>query len=362
MQGVKVLFLTSSSARRGAEQQASRVASLLGDAGVEVVRRALVSGGGTNVDNDLAVLGQRALGLRTLYRLRRLARGVDLTVAYGASTLPACAMAFALSGHRFAYRSIGDPRDWVRGGLHRWRTGVLLRRASAVITQSAEVGRGIAEVFDVSSSRLVIIPNLPPSDSFRPPTEDERIGARRSFGLGTEVEVVAFVGALAPEKRVDLILRAASRLENVEVLVVGEGVELPRLRREAESLSVRVIFAGAMIDTAAAYWAADVLALASVTEGQPSVVLEAAMSGVPVVACDVGSVSELFSRGVGGVLIDREIDDEGLAAALSAALSHGDREAPRAPKKTSESDLMVAWKDLLFRLAARSPSKSGSSD
>ena len=41
---------------------------------------------------DVPVLGRKPLGWRTLRALRRRAKGVDVVIAYGSTTLPACAI------------------------------------------------------------------------------------------------------------------------------------------------------------------------------------------------------------------------------------------------------------------------------
>ena len=81
----------------------------------------------------MTVLGRRRLGLSTLRRLRQAAHGVDVVIAYGSSTLPACVIALASSSTPFVYRNISDPGYWVRNRLHRAVTGFQYRRAAMVV-------------------------------------------------------------------------------------------------------------------------------------------------------------------------------------------------------------------------------------
>ncbi len=65
------------------------------------------------------------------------------------------------------------------------------------------------------------------------------------------------------------------------------------------------------------YAAIDLLLLTSVTEGMPGVIIEAAMSGVPVVAPDVGAVRWLFENGVQG----ESVSTDAVAQEYSAAIA-----------------------------------------
>ena len=58
---------------------------------------------------DVPLLGKKPLGWRTLRELRRRAKDVDVVIAYGSTTLPACAISMLGLSTPFLYRSIGDP-------------------------------------------------------------------------------------------------------------------------------------------------------------------------------------------------------------------------------------------------------------
>lgn len=67
--------------------------------------------------------------------------------------------------------------------------------------------------------------------------------------------------------------------------------------------------------------ASDVVVIPSRTEGIPAVAIEAGLSGVPVVATDVGGVSSAVLDGVTGVLVDPPvIAGDGFVSSLGMAL------------------------------------------
>jgi glycosyltransferase involved in cell wall biosynthesis len=110
-----------------------------------------------------------------------------------------------------------------------------------------------------------------------------------------------YVGQLAPLKRVDLVIRAvaAARSRGIDVrgeLVYHHGPEENALHALAHDLGVQeqVAFTGALnrTDLAQRMRASHVLCLPSMTEALPSVVTEAALSGLPVLATAVGGIAE----------------------------------------------------------------------
>ncbi|MBX3231499.1 MAG: glycosyltransferase [Labilithrix sp.] len=136
--------------------------------------------------------------------------------------------------------------------------------------------------------------------------------------------VVGAAGRLSPEKGFGVLLEAAARVPDAEVgfAVFGDGPLRASLERRAAELGLgsRVVFAGFRDDLDRLVSGLDVLALSSFTEGLPSVVLEAAAAGVPVVATAVGGTPEAVVDGVTGMLVPPG-DPGALARALTSVLA-----------------------------------------
>ena len=343
----RVLVVLSSSARRGAEIEGLRLSQELTAAGVNARAVALAPGSGDGARLDVPALGSRPLSWRTLRALRREARAVDVVLAYGSTTLPACALGLVGSSRRFVYRSIGDPAQWLRGRWHRERTGFLMRRAAMVVPLWDEAAASIQQLYRVPPSVVAVIPNARSVDEFRPPTSDERTAARERFGVDDDEVLAVVVGSLSKEKRVDLAIRAVAELEGVRLLVVGEGDCRTQLEKlGSEVLGERVEFTGTLADVRPVYAAADVLVLPSRTEGMPGVVVEAGLMGVPAAACDVGAMRWLMQHGVKGTLVPVDAEPPELAAAITTA-----RHAP-IPEASLEtscfwSAAVVAWREVI---------------
>jgi glycosyltransferase involved in cell wall biosynthesis len=193
------------------------------------------------------------------------------------------------------------------------------RSAGRIIAVSGALKRAMVDL-GIEAERIVVLRNGVDLSLFRPvPMAD----ARRQLGLGPG-RVVASVGNLLPEKGHDLVIRAVAGMDNVGVVIVGEGPERRRLEALAKELEIgnRVHFRDVIPQDRLAilYSAADVLALGSMREGWPNVLLEAMACGTPVVATNVGGVREIVTTDeVGRVVAQR--DYESLARAIEQLLA-----------------------------------------
>jgi len=136
--------------------------------------------------------------------------------------------------------------------------------------------------------------------------------------------VVLAVARLHPQKGLEYLLEAATRLPDVRFLVAGDGQERSALERKASALGVdnRLEFLGERDDVPALLKAADVFVLPSLYEGLPVSVLEAMAAGTPVVATAVGGTTEAVVDGESGILVPPR-DPNALANAIRDLLSSG---------------------------------------
>ena len=287
--GAKVLIVLTSNTRRGAETQGHQLAQQLVGAGLaaEVVALAGRPGEGRL---PVDYLGDAALSPRTLLALRRRARGRAVVIGYGSKTLPACAL--ALLGRRvpFVYRSIGNPADWSRGGVHRFRTRLLYRRVHRVAALWPAAGESITKLYGVPAERVSVIPNARPDVVGR----REPSVANRSVG---------FVG-LSPEKQPLVAVSAIAALEGVTMVIAGDGAMKTEVLEACErQLAGRYEYLGVIDDMDQLWRRVDVLLMTSSTEGMPGVVIEAGLRGIPTVAPDVGAMAALVEDGVTGRVI-----------------------------------------------------------
>jgi glycosyltransferase involved in cell wall biosynthesis len=142
------------------------------------------------------------------------------------------------------------------------------------------------------------------------------------LGLAPDDIAVGIVGRVAPEKGHRDLLEAlrllADRHPCLRVVVVGNGPDVPALRREVseKGLGARVVFAGFREDVNNVIAALDVVAVPSVWPEPCSAVIQQGMAlGKPVVATRMGGTPEMVADGENGLLVSAS-DPAALADAL----------------------------------------------
>jgi phosphatidylinositol alpha 1,6-mannosyltransferase len=140
-------------------------------------------------------------------------------------------------------------------------------------------------------------------ERFSPTFRSER--TRRELAPGAQV-VLLYVGRLAPEKRLPLLLEAFGRVRSgasvaVGLVLVGGGPMEAALRHDPPP-GVHLAGYRTGADLSRAYASADLFAFPSDTETFGNVVLEAMASGLPVVGVDRGGVRDQVIPGETGFL------------------------------------------------------------
>jgi glycosyltransferase involved in cell wall biosynthesis len=346
----RVLQLTATAARRGAEVAAFELGDELRRQGVDVTTVAIR--GTTNPTAlPIPVLGRSRWDPLGFVRLVRAVLAADVVVGHGSDALLHGALASMLGRRPFVYRSIGDPSHWgrVRGaGL---RVGAPLRRARRVVVLYEGAARYLVEHYSIPDDRLVVLANPVRAWQGGAASPEDRAAARRSLRLPAEPPLVGFVGALSPEKRPELAIRAVAALDGVHLVVAGDGERRAECERLATELAAgRMRFLGSVSDVDAVLRGLDVLLLPSATEGGPAVVVEAAAHGVPTVAAAVGGVPELVEGSV-GLLLPPSAPVEVIADAVARLIDQGARvDRPDRLRLLERHDLVrVArrWREVL---------------
>jgi glycosyltransferase involved in cell wall biosynthesis len=166
---------------------------------------------------------------------------------------------------------------------------------------------------------------------------DRRAGRQcllAELSLPSDAKIVGMVGRLAPQKDHETFIRAAARVvavdPTVRFLVVGDHTDTEAARQhyrmlaelvEERRLTGHVMFTGFRSDVPLLLSGLDVSVLATNFEGFGLVIVEAMAQGTPVVATDVGGVTEIITDKVTG-LLHRPGDDADLAEKILSLLSN----------------------------------------
>ena len=182
------------------------------------------------------------------------------------------------------------------GPLRRRIARAWLARGASLRVTSAQLARALRAKAPELSSALRV--QASPIDVEDVPT---RSRARSEVGFPETKPLAVIVARLVPKKRVGLALQALAQLDELSIVVVGDGPE----REPLHARFPNAHFTGHLPRSEALRWiaAADVLVSASAHEGAPSVVREARALGVPVVAVAAGDLAEWAKRDPGLLLV-----------------------------------------------------------
>jgi glycosyltransferase involved in cell wall biosynthesis len=187
-------------------------------------------------------------------------------------------------------------------------------------------------------SKLRLLGNGVDLERFRANPEARQL-VRRELGLSDSQVAVGLVARLVEEKGVPELIEAASRLdERYVVLIVG-----PRDHEKSDAVSEELLaraeadgvrFLGMRKDVDRIYQGIDIFVLPSHREGFPRAAMEAAASGLPVIATDIRGCRQVVEDGVNGFLFPvRDVD------ALTAAIARvGDDEDLRSRMSRASVD------------------------
>ncbi|WJY28577.1 MULTISPECIES: N-acetyl-alpha-D-glucosaminyl L-malate synthase BshA [Sporosarcina] len=155
------------------------------------------------------------------------------------------------------------------------------------------------------SKEIVTVYNFIDETTYHPV---DGTAVRREFGLAEDDKIIVHISNFRSVKRIPDLIRAFARIvkeQPAKLLLVGEGPELPRIRRLANSLKVadHVIFTGKRNDLPAILSVSDVMVLPSEKEAFGLVLLEGFACGVPAVGTTAGGIPEVIEDGVNGYLV-----------------------------------------------------------
>lgn len=132
----------------------------------------------------------------------------------------------------------------------------------------------------------------------------------KKYRIPTDVPVVLYVGRVDPEKSIDQVVTAFAEVAEAEpkavLVIVGDGTDRRHLVDLVQALGIEqsVRFLGRVMppDVMEVYRTGTLFATASKTETQGIVLIEAAATGLPLVAVGAGAVRELCRHKQNGIL------------------------------------------------------------
>ncbi|MDX9703055.1 MAG: glycosyltransferase [Candidatus Auribacterota bacterium] len=222
------------------------------------------------------------------------------------------AVAILTSPHVICHMRWGNADK--RKGLKKIFLKYFFKRADLMITVCDHIKNILISIYGIPPVQIQTVYNGIELAKYSQKCDKTQIAAE--FGIKNSSCIIGFMGRLIPLKGCHKLLRAVQDVilsdKNCYLVIIGDGTERDALEKLAKDLRIdnNVIFTGARDDIPRLLKLFDIFVLPSEVEAFPRVVEEALASGIPVIATNVGGVSEILRDGVDGFLIKTDIENQ----------------------------------------------------
>jgi len=227
----------------------------------------------------------------------------------------------------------------------------LVGLASHVIVCSESMKRELRGLFGLDDNdNISVVPNGVDIAKFNFMVDESAMKER--FCGSRSAKMILFLGRLVYQKGVNVLIGALSRVlaacPDAKLVIVGEGPMRRQLERDVSFLGIKkdVVFTGYLDDwtVRCLLKAADVLVVPSIYEPFGIVALEAMAAMTPVVASDVGGISEIINNDE-GVKVPPD-NSEALANAIIKVLHTDDTDVKEMVERGYRKASLMNWDDI----------------
>jgi glycosyltransferase involved in cell wall biosynthesis len=246
---------------------------------------------------------------------------------------------------------IGNPAyTKLRKGFRMKLTMWVLRNTDFV-TVTGSISKQFLIKKGIPEEKVFILPNTLEFENFRKIDDPVR-----------QFDVIS-LGRISSEKHVEMIVRIVAilhtKLPEIKAAIAGSGPELENIKKLVTALNLEntIRILGYIPDEQLEdfYNSGRVFVLTSETEGFPRTIVQAAACGVPVVASNVGDISDIIEDKVNGFLIAHYDADEEYAERVLQLLTKdtlysqfSEKLMKKVKERFSHQCATEVWKDIIL--------------
>ena len=305
--GIKILHLIQKPQHRGAEIFTCQLAKHQKEAGLQV-KIACIFNGDAQLDWDEGIINlegnsnSRFADYNAWRNLSQLIKDFqpDIIQANAGDTLKYAVFSKKVFGWNtpIIFRNASEVGRYLKSGLQKKFNNYLYKNVAGVASVSKASEIDLLEHFPFLEGRTGIIPIG---------LEEKKVGNLFKFEPQSHKHIV-HVGGFSFEKNhkglIEIFKEIKFQQQDVTLHLIGDGALRPEIESlvQIEDLQDHVRFYGFVNNPLDFIAAADVLVLPSIIEGLPGVILEAMYYKTPVVAYNVGGISEILDPGTGHII------------------------------------------------------------
>jgi glycosyltransferase involved in cell wall biosynthesis len=232
--------------------------------------------------------------------------------------------------------------------LHRFWEHRLHGRSDRIIAVSAGVRRMLVDEMGLPPGEVDVIVNGVDVARFRPVDADRRARARAALGFPADAFLALMPARITPQKNQDLVVETLAKMKaggalppRFRLLLAGAisssamSARIDRIVAD-NHLALHVQRLGAVKDMQTLYWASDLVAMPSRSEGSSLAAFEGMSAGLPVLISDTGNTDGVIVPGEHGwqvIANDRADLERALLEALAAGAPELERLGARARRR-----------------------------
>ncbi len=209
---------------------------------------------------------------------------------------------------------IGNPRLDIRNkGIRGKITNIILKKCD-VITVTGTIGRNYyIQEKKFNSKKVFVLPNSIDTEEFK------------ATNIKKKYDIIT-LGRLSPEKGLDFLIDIVAKIKlnfpNIKVAIAGDGAIKDELQSQIETLSLseNIDLLGYVKDSIEFLNSGNIFLTTSKTEGLPRAVIQSLSCGTPVIASNVGDMSDLVINNKTGYLINNYNDIDAFVKAIEELL------------------------------------------